>query len=104
MIDHSEQFAQMDEENKSEQTQIMLQDFVSKRAVLQNDLLRTMSLNCIEKCSQLTPTKPEAIELDFTSQEKQCLAMCEAKVIKLNSIIERHLSDTFNPQFMQKYI
>ena len=40
----------------------------------------------------------------FTRIEEQCIAKCEAKVVKMGRVMERHVDEAFNPQFVNKFI
>ena len=108
-----EQLMQLDAE-KSED--VMLRDFVNKRGMLLNETLRTLARQCLKVCSKHEmpyselETKAAAEQAEprplpkFTTNEEVCLAKCEAKMADIQGVIERHIDDSFNPQFVKKFI
>jgi hypothetical protein len=40
----------------------------------------------------------------FTEAEEICVKKCEVRVEKIKEVIERHVGDTFTPQFFSKYM
>ena len=91
----------------------MLRDFVNKRAMLLNETMRSLANHCVTKCNafeQKQPGKASAEQAEprrlpkFTEMEEVCLAKCEAKMIDLTSVVERHIDESFNPSFVRKFI
>lgn len=60
---------------------IYLKDFINKRSLVLNDVLRKLSVHCVNACKHLNPSEHAS---DFTMIEQQCLAKCEAKVSTIN--------------------
>ncbi len=40
----------------------------------------------------------------FTEAEEVCVERCEQRVDRIKEVIERHVNDTFTPQFFSKYL
>ena len=98
MTEQTDTLLQVDEAKRED---VYLKDFINKRSLLLNDTLRQLSQQCVVSCEHLNP---EVDAQQFTVMEQQCLAKCEAKVTSLTSIVERHLSDTFNPTFVAQFM
>ena len=93
----------------------MLKDFLQKRGALLNSTANALSGHCLKKCQayayvlpQFDPKNPdhkdERVVPRFTKKEELCVSKCEAKVVKMHSLMERHFDETFNPTFVHKFI
>ena len=76
-------------------------DFVNKRSQLLHELMRKLSNECVLTC---TKEKGSLTRMEFTENEEVCVQRCEKKVEKMQGVLERHLTDAFNPFFYLKYI
>ena len=92
---------------------ILLRDFVNKRAMLLNETMRTLANYCVTQCKAFEQKQPGKASVDqaeprrlpkFTQMEEVCLAKCEAKMIDLTAVVERHVDESFNPAFVKKFI
>ena len=91
----------------------MLREFINKRSMHINESMRNLANVCVTKCNKLgqpypgpaTPDQEEPRALPkFTLNEEVCLAKCQAKVMELTKVVERHIDDSFNPAFVKKFI
>jgi len=71
---------------------VALKDFINKRAGLSNEIMRLMSQKCVSTCepygqkasvNEMADENEVSAVTEFTVLEEQCLARCEAKVVKL---------------------
>ena len=81
-------------------------DFIHKRTVLLSDQVRKLSHECFIVCKDpLAGTQHQKVEDNlFTQDELTCLSKCEQRVQRLKEVVERHVGDTFTPQFFAKYM
>ncbi len=75
------------------------QEFIQKRTQLLGDQLRMLSQDCFHACMGASK-----LSVASTPNEELCLERCEARVAKLKEVVERHVTDSFTPQFFLKYI
>ena len=110
-LDKIEQLAQLGDEKED----LMLKDFLNKREALVKTTVNALSGHCLKKCQMYAPAIPqfdpknpdqkdERVVPRFTKQEELCVSKCESKVLKMNSLLERHFEETFNPTFVHKFI
>ena len=74
------------------------QEFIQKRTQLLGDQLRNLSQDCFRACIDSTHS------VTTSPKEEVCLERCESRVAKLKEVVERHVTDSFTPQFFLKYI
>ena len=82
-------------------------DFIHKRTVLMSDQLRKLSHECFLVCRDpLVGGQERVLAQDsvFTRDELTCIEKCEARVERLKDVVERHVNDTFSPNFFTKYM
>ena len=96
-----EQVDQLHQVDSQHREDLYLKDFVNKRNMLLTETMRSMANLCMSKCQEHAKATDST---DFSLLEQQCLAKCEAKVAKVQKLVERHVDDTFNPDFVHKYI
>ena len=90
----------------------MLRDFVNKRSMLLNETMRRLSHQCATLCGQYALPQGKATDeqgeprplAKFTMQEEVCLAKCEAKMVSISAVVERHIDESFNPDFLKKFV
>lgn len=87
---------QLEEEKRED---MYLKEFVNKRQALAAQTMRQLSQHCVQACEHHGD-----YTLEFTKIEKVCLAKCEARLVTLSKLVEKHLDDTINPVFVQKYL
>ena len=104
------QLMQLDADSSED---VMLRDFVNKRAMLFNETLRGLARHCVNKCNAYeTPYDgPASAEQEeprpipqFSTMEQVCLAKCESKMVDLTRVVERHVDESFNPAFVKKFV
>ena len=74
---------------------------MSKRTQLLGEQLRKLSFECFKACRE---AHPGATLAAFTEAEEACVGRCEQRILRIKDTVERHVTDTFNPQFFLKFI
>ena len=116
-MDKIEEIVNMGED---ETENLQLRNFIDKRSALQQETMRDLSQMCVKACAKYAEKREEkkmkylsheeemddyeGCEINLTANEMQCMNKCADKVVKINSIIERHLSEAFNPSFVSKFM
>ena len=56
--------------------------------------LRKLTNDCFLACRD-----PSNLNATFSEKEEVCVSKCEGRVEKIKAVVERHVNDTFTPQF-----
>ncbi|CDW90967.1 UNKNOWN [Stylonychia lemnae] len=105
LISQQERLAGSNQDADENRENMIEKDYLIKRQRLLADQYRLLSHLCFKACSQTYSVSKEIIAItDLNPQEENCLGRCSLKSHKINQLIERHIDDSFTPQFFSKFI